>query len=862
MGDLIHPRKINRNRLRLGSSRNLVIELGDDGLIKSIVSYIEPRCYVEAKVTDSFSTQNLKLKSIEEPKYEPTMLLTREGLIADDWVEKLSGESPFPILEGMHGSIFECVWEADGEEIKRTIRAIPGIEMGTIALDVSFETQLSGLRWEFKIEGDKGIRVIKGCDGHVKVLDEGSFLIPRGNSSIRIYLISIPRKSIVDRELMVLVPKKALSEINLKICAGTLLRSIRKGKYAPIIAYDEEEIINGLELSRIERFIRRIMPSEIGVSLIGLDSSLVESIKKEIDRVFEKFKGVKIRFLERENEAQEALAQLGLDEKSDPIKELKRRANERREEKNNEAVLIDAVSSNGGKDELLEILGYGYAALKGARLFEISKKDLEENISKKKQVTKFISAIDILMRARPNIMTSSEKKILEDVFRSINLYEEFSRYLQTIPYGGEKVYFLFGKCLTPEKILQEWLSNLRKELINIVDGLLGDTLGDLGLSSIEIIHIFADADIPYDLSSALRSKAVGFVPIGAADRILLSCLLTEERSISPVPSIIIFDPQVDICRSNSDKLWEEVNKLWEKKLKKSGLLLRLKREAANPYPMFALLNNFGCDIFLALTHGIYDYEKGEVLFLCGPSLLRAGLVYNLHQSDIKRYLSPERHTFFVITACGSWRIFAEAISSGMRGAVVARWTVLANDAVEASIQLLKYLLGGCPLGKALAKAKSTRNDKTNNILSAFSREAFFLVGLPSLSLKFPHENARSDLRARSDILSELILSMRAPKEYAMDMLAALEEADSVIFEELKIIEEELKGSMLVELGNSYEGASPSKAGLEYAASIIIKNNKYEAWNNSGYTSYLSSLICPALLEYAASIIIKNNKYEA
>ena len=859
----------------LGSARSLRLRLGEDGLIKGIVSYVEPETEFEVKVEEELLINNQSrfngLKLVKGPICQPTTTLIGEGFVTENWVEGLGAESPFPILKGMFSYFAE--FTSEESDVIRTIRAIPGVEIGTLAVEVTFESQLDNLVWKLSVLENSGIHIlVKYGENAIKGF-KFSFNIPKGKSTFKFYIISTPRKSIIDRKLMVLIPKKGFNEkINLTICALALLNSVARQKWAPIISYEDGEIVKGLEGYCVARFIRRILPEKVIVSLIGLEEKQAKNVKSQFKDLFEQFAGINVCFLTSEMEALSLANKLwGLSRNLNPertidtvLKQLRRIAKERHNVQ--EAVLIDAFSPKGELNELLRILAYGYAAITGARLFELS-----SNYQIKQQILEQVKVIDILIKlSEYRRLTTDEYKTLSEAFKKLGYNEEFSKSMKSF----QVEFVLSASC----KLVNKWLDIFRSELLKNVNKLFEknekiNVLNDLKGSSIKVITVFAHPDIPYELSftnsdifkeNSESKKAVGFIPTDAADKVLLSCLIVGEKSVSPVPTIVFFDPQVRIDKNHSNILWQEVNKL----NKKGGLSLRLEREAATPYAMINLLNWFNCDVFVALTHGIYGKERGLLCYSTHKKKSRY-----ISESIVNKLLSPEGHTLFVIIACGGWHTLAKAISSGMRGAITTRWRVLAPKAVNISVMLLRAIEKGSSIGEALVKAKCAR--KVSTVLSKLCREAFFLVGLPSLSLKlYNAENVkRQDPITISEVLADLIVSMRInedyPREVKTDMLAAiwaiknivLERMDEVRFPPKRIgmnVGEELYTVLLVEMGNACIEAFPANAKRYYVNAIASKNNHEVAWNNFGYI--LSELGVPnlAVLNHACSITSKNN----
>ncbi|HIE23203.1 MAG TPA: hypothetical protein EYP68_03125, partial [Candidatus Korarchaeota archaeon] len=375
----------NSSTPRLGSSRSLVVELDQRGLFRSFISYLTPPALLkEEKCVKAFVTEELnigrglELTKLDGPRYEPVTSLVEEGVLPEKWAQELADKAPFPVRKGMTACVVSCSWNVGGNELKRIIRAIPGVEMGTIAMEVSFSLpeEIESFEWEIQLEEGKGMHLIVRQGGTVEAGTRLSLRVTRKDPSFKLYVISVPPNSNIDRR-MVLIPKGGANEReNLRLCACEILRSLKEGdrrRYMPIVIYDEELEGKNLEIDVIRRFFRRIMPDEVLISLIGVDDSLKGRVEAFLGNVLGEIRGISPIFLRSEEDIE---ARINGYRCASPLEEVIKLAEDSAKDAEG-LVLIDARSQNG-IDQIARLLGYEYAALRRFRVIDISNREYEE----------------------------------------------------------------------------------------------------------------------------------------------------------------------------------------------------------------------------------------------------------------------------------------------------------------------------------------------------------------------------------------------------------------------------------------------------------------------------------------------------
>jgi len=837
------PRKVSRVELR-----EAVL-----GLENKPVGWVEPEEPAYELTPQCFYL--VPSSSHQKPAYELTTTLVEEKAITEEWAEELRKRSPFPLLTEL-AYIVRCEGILSHEkgvvEVERVARALPGLVMGALALDITITVKgPDGVAWrlcglpekpihrpdERAIDAYAGAGIYllllypEGAEAEVGREREGPFYIGvrlrEGRWSLKLYFVAVPECMEVDRSILILVPEGARNhEANLFLCASAFLASCDKEPrlYAPVITYDEEligrepklfkriediltpkiTVVNKVleELTRrfasltpeervFERrrlmrlyalwaLLTRLMPMRVAISLVGVeDEGAKERIKSALEELIGRaFRRADIRFVWSKREAREIAREwLGLDQGVEPISELKKRAFGLKG--GNTAVLV-----GGDADDFTRLVAYAHALLRNAKVL-VGPRWLS---GLKSEIYSIMSKVDEKMDALGGRMAILSK---EDVERDERIRE-----------------------------LREELKELRERLIEHVEALLNGVADQL--SRFKRVAIFSDPMIPYEMAEPLRDKEVGFLPPETADKVLLSALLAMSRAISPVPTVVFFDPQVRIRPEWSEGLWDALKAGAEEAGAKA---FRLDREAAADIGLLWATYS-GCDLLAILTHG------GEIRIEERPGELTIeafGLL--CPRRIVEDYLWPYHQSFFLVVACRGWEPFSKAVALGMRGFMGSRWTVFGSSAVEAIGREVAegVLTGRCP---ALILAEARTTGGVAKIEEELSKEAFFFVGPPELRLSLPDEEAREEPRGLSEALIRMVNVAMFPVE--ADVNALVKRAIAL---RLYRLAREHRASVALwnllasETGFVLYGADKTGSLALLAEAIASKSDDDRAWHN-------------------------------
>lgn len=834
----------------LGSSHSLRIELSPStGLLTGATHYLMPGKAGRAELMEAIlgpGGEPVKWAEPEEPTCEPTTRFVEERAITEEWAEELGERSPFPLEKGLNAYIIRCEGALSHEEgvveVERVARALPGLEMGVLALDITITVRgAGGVAWRLHglpeepihRPGERAVDAYAGAGLYLLLLypegaeaevgegRDGRFYISvrlrEGRWSLKLYFMAVPERMEVDRSILILVPRGARNhEANLLLCASAFLSSCDKEPrfYAPVITYDEEllrrepkvykgmklmvakerwkelvrhlaslmpeerifELRRAMHLGALWALLARLMPMRVVISLIGVGGEgASERIRGALKELVERaFRRADIRFVSSEQEAREIAREwLGLGQGIEPISELEERALGL--EGGDTAVLIGEDA-----DDLTRLVAYAYALLRNAKVFMGPKwpPGLRDKIYG------VMEKIDEGIRGLGGRMAKpSEERVEKD--------KEVRR-------------------------LREELRKSRERLIEHVRRLLNGIADQL--SGFERVAIFSDPMLPYEMAEPLRGKEAGFLPPGTADKVLLSALLAMSRAISPVPTVVFFDPQVRIRPEWSEGLWRALK---EGAVEAGAKAFRLDREAATLSGLTWAAQS-GCDLLAILTHG-EEIRTGERL---GEPAIEA-FASLLPKRFIEASLWPYHQSFLLVVACHSWGPFSEAVALGMRGFVGSRWTVFGSPAVEA---IGRGVAEGALMGRRLAPilARARVEGGAAEIEEELSKEAFFLVGPPELELSLPHKEAQEEPRGLSETLVRMVIVVRGLPDAWMRRPIALR---------LYELAEEHKASvalwdaLALEMGTVLLNTDKMGSSALFAEAITSKSDYDKAWYN-------------------------------